>query len=92
MYRINSIRDGEWEIIDATGRIVFIGTPDECEEVLDYRENLTSKQSALSTWFARLFGRSQSTALPVRDACVTITPRPRVVPLSWPELRMPRAH
>lgn len=47
MYRFRSISDSQWEIVDDDDRVLFVGSPRECEDLLDRAENLESRASWL---------------------------------------------
>jgi hypothetical protein len=48
MYRVLCIRGGRWRIVDASDRLVFVGTQLQGEDWLDRQENLRRRPSALS--------------------------------------------
>ncbi len=48
MYRISCINGGRWRIVDASDRLVFVGTQLQGEDWLDRQENRRPRPSALS--------------------------------------------
>jgi hypothetical protein len=52
MYRVSSIDGDRWRIVDACGRLVFVGTQLQGEEWLDRQENLRPRQSALGAFLS----------------------------------------
>lgn len=54
MHRIRSISNEQWEIVDDDDQVRFVGTPGECEALLDSAENLEQKCSWLQSLLDRL--------------------------------------
>lgn len=64
-YRVRPISGNQWEIVDEDGQVRFVGTPSECEELLDSAENPESRVSwiqSLVNWLLSTresYGRSR---------------------------------
>jgi hypothetical protein len=54
MYRVSCINGGRWRIVDASNRLVFVGTQLQGEDWLDRQENLRLRPSVLSGYLLEI--------------------------------------
>lgn len=54
MYRIRSINADHWTIVNDADRVMFTGSVRQCEDWLDYAENMERRQASAPGWFQRL--------------------------------------
>ena len=54
MYRVSCINGSRWRIVDASDRLVFVGTQLQGEDWLDRQENLLLRPSPLSDYLLGL--------------------------------------
>jgi hypothetical protein len=50
MYRVQSITEDRWEIVDSNERLVFAGTKRQAKEWLDLQENLRRRPVGWGAW------------------------------------------
>jgi hypothetical protein len=67
MYRFRSVSDDRWEIVDEDDQVRFVGTPRECEELLDRAENIDRKCSWLQALVDRLLNPLREPQKPPKE-------------------------
>jgi hypothetical protein len=55
MYRVQLTADDRWEIVDSQDRLVFVGTKQEAEDWLDYRDNALPRTVSGGAWLHAFF-------------------------------------
>ncbi len=72
MYRVQSITGDRWEIVDSNDRTVFVGTRQQAEDWLDFREN-AQRAAQHRPWFRTLLASLRRFACRLTGGCQSET-------------------